>query len=340
MKTKYSVQHDAFESYSVIYTETGKKISEGMPFAGTALNLLFQLNNGIIQPEDVEVFRSHDMDTPLGVDKQRILVLGSPNGFLAKAFQDEGYELFGRINNLDCDSTSFKSVLANKLFQSEYSAVINCIGNADTRFCESNFAEANKINGGIPGQISQICKDANIKFVQISTGCLYDESATPQRETDFIVAHCNYVVTKWTGEQYLNENDLIIRPRLLYGDFECFDKDGNIRRNNLLVKIKAFNKFTRALNSYTSVHTIVEACKALIDQNCSGIFNVADRGYMSMSEIADLCGIEHQLINIEEIRKKDNIYLVNSTMDITKLMMYYEPPMLADELKRCWKEIQ
>ena len=112
------------------------------------------------------------------MDKSKILVLGSETGFLAKAYKNNGYELFGREQGFDININNTKcfDVLLKKLTQSEfdYEAIINTIGCSDTRLCETKFQNALDINGKLPNILSHYCNLFGIKFLHISTGCLYD----------------------------------------------------------------------------------------------------------------------------------------------------------------------
>ena len=268
------------------------------------------------------------------INKKEILILG--DGFLAQAFEHEGYEIFSRKKNgLDVSSLATAGATLNKkLVLGKYKCVINCLGNSDTRDCEANLNKALHINGDVPGYLSQICNWQNIKFIHISSGCVYDNYKTLQTETDFTVAHCNYVISKLVGENNIDmERDLCLRPRLLYGDFEPSG------RNNLLKKLKEFDKFTKEQNSFTSVHTIVNAIPTLLESDCSGIFNISDFGNLSMSDIANEFNITHNIISMEELREKLGLYLVNSIMDISKISKYFQTPNVLDEMHRCWDKI-
>jgi len=213
--------------------------------------------------------------------------------------------------------------------------VINAIGISDTRFCEddANWELIKKVNGEIPQILSDMCEYYNHKFVQISTGCLYDVRDVPQKETDFIASHCNYVTSKWLGEKACKPNrDLIIRPRLL---FDSVKPEG---RNNLLCKLPEFDAYLYELNTVTSCDTIVEAVEALLDANQSGVFNVGNTGSYSIWQMADAIGLVGEntcAIGQEQLHQSQGLYLVNNLMDMTKLEKFYQPRDVIEELKRC-----
>jgi len=259
----------------------------------------------------------------------KIVVLGK--GFLGKKFEKRGFEVLGK-DEFNLTPGNVRESLERL---GDYEIVINCIGKSNTRWCEKrdNFQEALWSNGSIPKILSDHCKEKGKKFVHISTGCLYDNNKKPQKENDFIVAHCNYVVTKWVGEQGCDfNNDLILRPRLYFGDF----KD----KNNLLCKLPRFQKFLVELNSYTSVDVIVDATTNLLENEQLGTFNVACEDYATTKDLARLVGLDGGEISEKQLHESERLYLVNNIMDLSRLKEFYLPPNLKEEVIRCWENIK
>lgn len=265
---------------------------------------------------------------------KNVLVLGS--GYLGSAFKSKGYTIWGKENfNIEFGMYSTFGIFCkfNAIRDYGYDTVINCIAKSDTRFCEANYDEAFHSNALIPTLLSIWCKDHNVKLVHISTGCLYDRNDRPQKEDGFLAAHCNYTLTKWQGEKGCDPNrDLIIRPRLFF--------DASSRPNNLLNKVQRFDRLCDEMDSVSSVDVVVNAVDALIQQDCTGVFNVACLGYTSMQEIGHIMGLYKPTISIEEIRAWQKLHLVNSIMDLSKLTKFYQPPYVTDEVKRCFLTLQ
>ena len=93
-------------------------------------------------------------------------------------------------------------------------------------------------------------------------------------------------------------------------------------------------------DSFTNVQTIVEAIMKIYKQ--SGKFNVSSDGYASMYELAHYTQKNKELISvvdIETLRSKGGIYLVNSTMSNKKLREFYTPPNIKEDFERCCKAI-
>lgn len=260
----------------------------------------------------------------------KIAVLG--NGFLGKEFSKKGYEVLDR-SEFEWPIDTIRLGIFKQL--EPYDTIINCIGCADTRYCEDpeNWSSVYNINAKLVSALSKYCKHRNKKFVHISTGCVYDKNNQPQKETDFTSSHCRYVVSKLTAEYYCSPNDLILRPRLYFSDTP--DK------NNLLTKLPKFERHLTEINSYTSTKTIVEATQALLEAGQSGIFNVAQEGYATIEQICQYIGIiKKPTLNGEELRQEQGLYLVNNILDISKLKKFYQPRNLEEELSRCWNSIK
>ena len=272
------------------------------------------------------------------VEKSKILVLG--NGFLGNEFKRNGFTVW------DSKKFRLKECIGKDIFSSlnpfydqlkTFDVIINCIGVSDTRYCEDqrNLGTVLFTNSTIPRLLSTWCSVNNTKFVQISTGCLYDEIGRPCTEEDFIAAHCTYTVSKYVGEKHCrHEKDLIIRPRLLFSGYKAFG------RNNLVEKLLKFDTFVDEFNSVTWNQTIVEAVEALLKADVSGIFNVANEGIHTIHDIARMLGKDGKKMSGAELRESQGLYLVNNVMDLTKLKQYYQPPTVEEAIKRCHEQLK
>ena len=262
------------------------------------------------------------------IDKSKVLVLGK--GFLGKQFEKNGYIVWGR-DKFDW-SENFHQ---DEMMFSDYDFIVNTIGCSNTRWCENpdNWDALERTNSMLPGWLSKCSQELGYKLVHISSGCVYDQNNEPQTEDGFLASHCRYVVSKLSGEFNCNpERDLILRPRLFFGESE--DK------NNLLCKLSRFDKFLTEMNSYTSVQTIVEATEALLKGNASGIFNVAQEGYSNLHEIAKWIGKENPpKMSGSQLRDQEGLYLVNNILDISKLKEYYQPRTIQEEIMSCWDKL-
>lgn len=262
----------------------------------------------------------------------KIAILG--NGYLAQAFRKSTKHQYSIVDRWRCYSISSVDFLENIKELAEADVIVNCIGISDTRYCESqeNFEKIKLINGELPGLLSKHDLMINKRFVHISTGCLYDQSHRPCTEDDKLVAHCNYVVSKWIGEMGCDkQKDIIIRPRLLFSDY----MPPNGSRNNLLLKLNRFDKFVDAFNTITYTHDIVNAIESLLENNCSGIYNVGCSEPITIYDIATKYLNKSDVIKItpEQLILSQNLHLVNNVMDVTKIEKYCKMTPLSKALQ-------
>lgn len=254
------------------------------------------------------------------------LVLG--RGFLGQEFEEHGYAVWDR-HSFDW-GRDHHPIPPN--FFSGFETLINCIGVADTRACEhpDNWDSVFSVNSELPKALSAYCRNHNMKYVHISTGCVYDHNNSPQNESDFTSAHCKYVISKLAAEYFCSSDDLILRPRLYFSYRE--------NRNNLLTKIPQFQHYLTEINSYTSLQTIVEATTALLAAKQTGIFNVAQTNYASIQQICSHLGLPSKpTISGAALQQREEVALVNNILDLTKLQKYYQPRPLLEEISSCWQ---
>lgn len=258
-------------------------------------------------------------------------------GFLGKTFKKEIHKYYSDIKVLCYNRHSTFSLInepKSALKQNTPDIIVNCIGKSNTRWAENpkNFNELIEINANFVKRLN----DTKIPLVHISTGCLYDQRGEGKlSENSFLSAHCNYTLSKWLGENYVNtERNIILRPRLLFGGIKCKN------RNNLLQKLPTFNTFLNEFNSVTSCETIVHATIALLKHNQRGIFNIANDGTYTIADIAESLGLNTtNKITQEELHKSQKLYLVNNVMDISKLKQFYIPNNTIKEITMRYNEL-
>ena len=251
------------------------------------------------------------------MENNNVLILGDE--FLGSVFVRRGYKFHTtrkRENVNDIDTfylnidSDLLSVHLERIFNKiHFTTIINCIGIANTRYCEKreNFHEIIRINGDFVEFLSRWCKEFGVKLVQVSSGCLFARQTGTVSETDFIEAHCNYVVSKWVGEMGCDlERDLIIRPRLYFSDVE--------NKLNLICKLPKFKTILNEFNSVTSTRTIVEAVTALLKHNQVGISMLLMMEHIQLNNYLKLLvinGIKNRLQHkLNYINHKDCILLI------------------------------
>lgn len=156
----------------------------------------------------------------------KIIVTGS-NGQLGQEFQELAAQhndcqfFFFSKNELNItDDTAIFSALQN--IKPDY--LINCAAYTAVDKAETEQELAFAINAEAVKKMAAACKQADVRFVHISTDYVFDgKGVKPYKEDDIIVNPVNvYGASKYAGEkEALNTNDasLIIRTSWVYSSF-------------------------------------------------------------------------------------------------------------------------
>ena len=237
-----------------------------------------------------------------------ILLLGA-TGYVGNAFKK--YFDTNKINyctyqirfNFD-EHNLIKFITANKV-----TAIFNCAGytgkpNVDT--CETNKVETLQANAFLPKQLDRICHKLSIKLVQISSGCIYNDTQCEQglppiteyRDFDtpnftFLDKKASwYSGTKALGETLINDGyNLICRLRIPF--------NGDINPRNYITKIVNYSNLLNSTNSFSQLEEFVAAVHRLYKFNLGGIFNVTQPGYMTTKEVVELLQ-KHEVITCDK----------------------------------------
>ncbi len=234
--------------------------------------------------------------------KEKIVVLG--DGYLGSAYRDAGYDCIGR-EVFRYDSGNFSDL---KKLIAPYDIVINCMGKTDTRWSEEkkHFRELWWVNAHLVKELSDHCRDTYKRFVHLSTADLYGNVAHLANMTGDVLKYAydqtaetatkmdidtNYRFSKLGGEKFCNDEDLILRIRLPF--------DGREHPKNLLCKARNFTRFYEYQNTFTYVPDLLNATKALLENNQTGIFNVVQY------ESASILYLMRNILQLPELQKID-----------------------------------
>lgn len=228
-----------------------------------------------------------------------ILLLGG-TGYVGTAFKQ--YFDNKQINyctyqlRFDFDENKF----VDFLIKNNVRSIFNCGGytgkpNVDT--CESNKVETLQANTFLPKKLDNICCKYGIKLVQISSGCIFNDTQCekglpPLHEyKDFDKPNFTfldkkvswYSGTKALGESLINDYyscNLICRLRIPF--------NSELSPRNYITKLINYQTLLNSTNSFSHLQEFVEAIYKLYTQNAGGVFNVTQPGYMTTKEVVEL----------------------------------------------------
>lgn len=245
------------------------------------------------------------------------------NGFMGNRFDNflqESVIADGRINTIDDISLQIK--------EHNPKIVINTVGKTgrpNIDWCETHREETFFSNVTVPSLMAEACADTETYMVHIGSGCVYEtnrcsgigfsENDKPNFKGSF------YSRTKIFAENILSEYDNILQLRIR------MPIDNIPSPRNLIDKLLSYRKVISIPNSVTTVDTLLETTKKLMDRKETGIFNVTNRGVVTHKEILEMYKelvdpdfVIPEFISIEELKnltiaERSNCVLYNKRLE-------------------------
>lgn len=153
----------------------------------------------------------------------KILVLGSEGmlGHVVKLyFLEQGHDVKGtsRSGNKDYTFDATKNITDIEKFIDDFKpeVIINCIGILN-KVAEDNKSLAVTINSYLPHYLDEICRNRGIKFIHVSTDCVFDGKQGDYTEDSFRTATDFYGRSKALGE-INNDANLTLRTSIVGPD--------------------------------------------------------------------------------------------------------------------------
>lgn len=151
----------------------------------------------------------------------RWVVIGDKGLFGSEmvAYLEAKGELMSRFNRSNLNLDQFPESLAQQIGPAD--VVVNAIGYTAVDKAESEFYEANTVNGIYAGKLAEVAAILGAKFFHISTDYVFDgESVTPYGTSAATNPQSVYGKSKELGEQLVAQSDAnytIFRTSWLYG---------------------------------------------------------------------------------------------------------------------------
>ncbi len=250
------------------------------------------------------------------MDYRKTLILGK--GFIGTRIQEElqcdiDEELISRYEDAE------KLV---KKYNPE--TLINCIGftgakNVDG--CEEKKHETLLANVFVPIMLAEVALRNNIKFVHISSGCIYhydfdqDEPIAENKPPDFFDLF--YSRSKMYSEGTLHM--LAEKYRMLALRLRI-PLDDRPHPRNLLTKLISFGRVIDIPNSISYVPDFIEMLKYLIEKDSFGIYNAVNKGGLRYPDLLDVYKKYNPEFNYSVMKAEDlGLVRTNLVLSVGKL---------------------
>ena len=261
------------------------------------------------------------------------------NGKVANILKDDGDVVLSHSDVEIKESEVIYKVL--KQFPKS-TVVVNTAAKINLEWCEKNARDAEDVNTWGALNVAAVCGALDLRLVHVSSGCIFDGGETNRvfTEEDQPSPAAWYACTKSKADQLLiekgYENVLIVRPRQLISAVP--------NPTNMLTKFASLGsgEFIDTPNSVTCIEDMKEMIDHLVEKGCTGIYNLANTGYLSPYEIAlhvkarvsPSLGVSR--ISYHDYLKKLSVKRVNTLLSVDKLIATgYTPRSASEALDWC-----
>ena len=223
--------------------------------------------------------------------KIKVLVVGA-NGQLGKQFHNQRH-LFPQLFLMSKQSLNILDLnqISKVLKVHQPDIVINCAAYTDVVGAEQNTKEAYDVNQVGVCNIAEICSEAGVKLIHISTDSVFDgNKKKPYNEQDAVNPLNEYSRSKWAGEQEMfkrnPDGSSVIRVSWLYSNFGNNFYEKIIAQSSQKVELKVVDdQFSTPTYARGLVEFIANKMINTKHRGCE-LFHFSDIGKASWYEFA------------------------------------------------------
>jgi dTDP-4-dehydrorhamnose reductase len=220
----------------------------------------------------------------------KALILGADGmlGHVVKLyFQEQGYEVKGTSRSgsqdLVFDATLNTSDLGKFIDDFKPDAVVNCIGILN-KVAEENHSLAVMVNSYLPNYLDELSKDKKVKFVHISTDCVFDGKSGEYTENSFKDATGYYGLSKSLGE-INNDTNVTLRTSIVGPDI---NGQGIGLFQWFMNQAKEANGFDKAIWTGVTTIELAKAIEKAIQNNLTGLRHVVNNDKIDKYSLLEL----------------------------------------------------
>lgn len=282
----------------------------------------------------------------------KILILGATGMLGHKLMQklSQKFELFGSVRGSAKKYTEHPLLHNMRLlgditvenFDSIYHAindtrpavVINCIGILKQNASAKNPMSSILVNAYFPHQLANICRNACIRLIHISTDCVFSGCRGNYVENDFPDAEDLYGRTKILGE-IDQEGSLTLRTSIIGRELETTH---GLIEWFLSQEGKTIKGYKRAIFSGFTTQAFAEIIEKIIieHKDLQGILHVASEPISKF----DLLSLVNQIYGLKIQIEPDNEVVCNRSLDASRFNRTtgFTPSSWSDMIEQMYKD--
>ena len=212
--------------------------------------------------------------------------------------QYQEYNLFNKNNTFDnIDARNFRAI-ADVIRDYCPDVVINCIGVVKQRDEVNDCLPTLKINSLLPRYLEHLCNSIGVRFIHVSTDCVFSGDKGDYIETDLPDAKDLYGVSKYLGEVF-GDNCLTLRTSII--GLELSHKKSLVEW--FLAQQGEIKGYKNAIYSGVTTLELARLMEYLFSQKImlSGLYNVSSKPISKYELLSTLLTkLERNDIEIEE----------------------------------------
>jgi UDP-glucose 4,6-dehydratase len=213
--------------------------------------------------------------------------------------------------------------------------------------CETNWQDCYWMNVVVPVRIAKVCKELEIPFINIGSGCIYDHREKIYSEYDmpnfgiFSNKSSFYSKTKHLCEEKLEDlNAYTFRIRIPF----C----GDVVGKNYLYKLLKYDNLINEKNSVTGLDFLADFTQFFLKLEKlpdSGVYNVVNSGIVRGGDVIEMMreqGLNNPNWNIKTYEEMQfRVNRSNCMLSNVKIEgLGYKPKHVRDELSECIKNFK
>lgn len=202
-------------------------------------------------------------------------------------FQEKGHEVAGTSRSTDndyyYDVTKNIEVIGEYIDNFKPNAVVNCIGLLN-KVAEDNHALAILLNSYLPQYADELCQSKNVKFIHISTDCVFDGKKGEYTEDSFKDATSFYGQSKALGE-INNDHNLTLRTSIIGPDIS---PNGIGLFQWFMNQEKETNGFDKVIWTGVTTIELAKAIEKAVQNNLTGLRHVVNNDKIDKFNLLNL----------------------------------------------------